>query len=393
MNKKLLSIGLLLIIMLFAGCGAGVKEWKNGKKSFESENYEEAAIYFSEAIAANPNRAEFYIDYGMALIALGQYEDALKQFDQAYLDKDIIMVKENNKRILRGRGIAYYKLRQYDNAVKRFEEALKISELPKLDTDIMNYMGSALAMTGNYDRAIRIYTELLALNEKDAAAYLNRASCYRSIGDYEKSLADYDQAIAMAPESYDAYFGKYYLLSEHGFESDAEAVLSQAEQIVPATAEDNYNMAKLHYYQGLYDIAMEELNEGYANGFTEAYYYIGEIYRINKDYQKAIFHYDKYINEYETPLPNAYNQIAFCQIKIGEYEKAIKNLEIGISYEQEATLQTLKKNEIIAYESLGRFEEAMAKMEDYLAEYPEDTEAKKEAKFIKTRLIDITQTE
>jgi hypothetical protein len=52
-------------------------------------------------------------------------------------------------------------------------------------------------------------------------------------------------------------------------------------------------------------------------------------------------------------------------------------------------MQILKKNEIIAYENLGMFEEAKDKLKQYLTDYPEDSQALREAEFIETRLIDV----
>ncbi|MHB8131006.1 MAG: tetratricopeptide repeat protein [Mobilitalea sp.] len=394
MKKKLLSMGIFFIMMaMFTGCSSAENYDRDGKKSFLDGNYEEAAVHFTAAIAENPNRADYYIDYGMTLIKLGDYEEAFVQFDRAYMDKDMTIVKENNKRVHRGQGIAYYYLQQYPEAIEQFEEALKINELSKLNMDILNYMGNSLMTIGSYEEAIETYTSLILINEKNASVFSNRALCYKNLGDFEKSLMDYESAITLEPNNYTFYFGKYYLLTEKGDEAGATEVLTQASEIVGTTSEDKYNQAKLHYFEEKYDLAITELSEGYVNGFTEAYYYIGEIYRNKKDYTKAIFYYETFISEGEVLAPNVYNQIASCLIKSGDYKKAIDYLENGIAYNNAGAMQALKKNEIIAYESLGKFDVAMEKLEEYLISYPKDSEALKEAEFIKTRLIKIVTEE
>lgn len=390
MRKKLLSMGMLIIIIsIFSGCSLTGSSYRDGKKSFEAGNYEEAAGYFTAAIKENPNRADAYIDYGMTLVELGKYEEALAQFDQAYVDKDILIVKQNNKRVYRGKGITYCYMLKYDEAVESFRKALEIDELSNLDMDILNYMGNALVTIGSYQEATDSYTMLLSMDNKDAAAYAGRALCYQNMGDYEKSLADYDMAISLQPKEYTAYFGKYNLMLENGDSAGAGEVLTKASQIEVATKEDKYNLAKIHYYQGDYETALSELNEGFANGFTEAYYYIGEIYGIEKEYQKAIYYYENYINAGELLTPNVYNQIASCLIKTEDYSGAIKYLELGIAYNQAGTIQTLRRNEIVAYEGLGNFDTALEKVEAYLTDYTDDEEALREAEFIKTRVIDI----
>ena len=389
MMKKLLSFGLILImISMFAGCNSGKNQYEDGKKSFASENYEEAAQHFAAAITRNPKRAEYYIDYGMTLIALGRYEDALSQFDLAYMEKDILLVKQNNKRILRGKGIAYYEMLQYEEAIDHFKKALEITELSRLDMDILYYMGNSMMLQGSYEEAIETYSAILSDDKNNATAYCHRAFCYRSMGEYEKSLADYDEAVAINRNNYEPYFGKYYLLDEKGDTTGAAEVLTKASEIDVKSSEDRYNQAKIHFYQENYELALAELNDGFTNGFAEAYYYIGEIYREKKDYQKAIYYYDIYIKDGKVTNPNVYNQIATCLIKSADYKKALEYLQAGISFHHTGSMQALKKNEIIAYESLGMYEEANEKLEEYLVSYPKDKEARKEAEFIKTRLMD-----
>lgn len=387
--RRLLSMGMcLLLVATITGCSLSGNLYQDGRKSFLAGDYEEAAAYFSSAIKENPKRSDYYIDYGMSLIKLGKYEDALKEFDHAYVNKDIIIVNRNNKRVFRGKGIAYYYMLEFDKAIEEFKKALDIRELSELDVDILYYIGSSLMTIGSYKEAIKTYTSLIDLDKKSAAAYDSRALCYRSLGDYEKSIADYDQAILVDPANYSHYFGKYYLLTESGDEAAANEVLTKASELTVKTSADQYNQAKVHFYQRSYDTALSELSEGFKNGFTEAYYYIGEIYRIQKDYPKAIYYYDMFLQEGEIMAPNVYNQIASCLIKTGEYAKALSYLEKGIAYNNAGMMQTLKKNEIIAYECLSDFAKAKEKLREYRKAYPDDPEAEREAQFLETRLTE-----
>ncbi len=386
MRKKLLSMGILIILfVLLSGCSNADSYSKNGKKSFKSGNYEKAASSFATAISKNPHRGDYYVDYGLTLIALGNYEEALEQFDQVYIEKEILIIKENNKKALRGKGIAYYEMLQYEKAIEEFDQALEINELSDLDMDILYYKANTLTMIGSYEKAIDAYTSLLTLHKKNAFAYSQRALCYRYIGDYDKSLKDYDKAIKLEPKNYDYYFGKYYLLKECFDDVGAAKILEEAQELPVITNQDKYNLAKLYYLEGNYDLALTKLSEGYANGLVEAYYYIGEIYRMKKDYAKAIYYYEIYINSMDVKLRNVYNQIAICYLKTEDYDQALEYLEKGLAYNQAGTLQVLKKNEIIVYEKLGKYEEAKMKMDQYQLSFPEDSKAVREATFIETR--------
>ncbi len=386
--KKLLSMGIcLILVIMLSGCTLSGSLYQDGKKSFLDGNYEDAAADFEQAIKANPNRADYYIDYGLTMTKLGRYEEALAEFDKAYVNKDIIIANRNNKRMYRGKGITYYYMLDYIKAIEEFGNALKIRELPDLDQDILHYAGSALMIIGDYEEAVKTYTRLVDLDGKDDIAYDSRAFCYRILGEYEKSLADYDMAIKLKPNGYNHYFGKYSLLMEQGDTAVAAEVLTKASEIEIKTSEDQYNTAKLHYFQGDYETALAEFNDGFANGFQEAYYYIGEIYRIKKDYPKAIYYYETYMGAGKPATSEVYNQIGTCLIKTGQYEEALNYLEQGIAYHQAGAIQTLKRNEIIAYERLGKFDEADEKLADYISQYPKDETVLKESKFIESRLM------
>ncbi len=48
-------------------------------------------------------------------------------------------------------------------------------------------------------------------------------------------------------------------------------------------------------------------------------------------------------------------------------------------------MQTLSFNEIVAYEYLGDYRQASILMENYLKNYPDDAQAKREYEFLSTR--------
>ena len=69
----------------------------------------------------------------------------------------------------------------------------------------------------------------------------------------------------------------------------------------------------------------------------------------------------------------------------GDYETAKQYLEAAAEMPDATDLATIRKNTIICYENLGDFEKAKSLMEAYVADYPDDEEAKKDYTFLKTR--------
>ncbi|NLL73570.1 MAG: tetratricopeptide repeat protein [Clostridiales bacterium] len=384
--KKLAYIGMFFVmIFILSGCTSAGGYYRNGKKSLASRNYEDAAKSFSLAIEENPNRSDYYIGYAMAFIGLERYDKAIEQFDSVIMDKKIVMVQENNKRALRGKGIAYFNMQDYNNAIDQLDQALELDVLSDLDMDILYYKGKSLMTVGAYEEAADIYTQIIERFGEDTQVLGDRAYAYQMTGDFDKSVEDYDKAIAIKPSQYEYYFGKYYLLQEMGKTTEAQAVLDEAAKLEVKTKEDKYNLARIHFYQGLHDQAFPELSESFANGFADSYFYIGEIYSIKKDYSTAKYYYEKYIEEGGEVTPAAYNQVASCYMKIGEYEEAIPYLELGIRYAHGSMLRILLKNEIVAYENMGDFETALAKLKNYKTAYPNDTDALREEVFLMSR--------
>lgn len=382
-----ISIGLLFImIIMLTGCSDAGGYYRTGKKYFTNGNYEEAITHFKLAIDENPNRSEYHIDYGMTLIGLSRYDEAIVQFDRIIMDKDIPIVLENNKRALRGKGIAYIKMADYKEAIRCFDDALNIKVLEDLDMDILYYKGKALMSSGAYMEATEIYTKIIEQFGEEAQVLADRAYTYQKTDEYQKSLDDYEKAIALDVNNYEYYFKKYNLFRIMGRDSDAKELLNQAAQIDVKTKADKFNLAKIHFYQGLYDQAFPELSESFANGFIDAYFYIGEIYTNKKDYSTAKYYYEKYIEEGAISSPEVYNQLASCHIKTEEYEQALLYLETGIEYADNIVIRELLKNEIIVYEKLGDFKEALSKLERYIALYPKDKDAIKEESFVMSRL-------
>lgn len=389
-KKRLKSAAMVILaVILLGGCGlesAGGYH-KEGLEYLTSGSYDKAEATLAKALKMNGDRADYYIDYGMALIQLGRYEEAIQNFDRAVLNKDNKIVNKNNKTAFRGKGIAYFKNHNYGKAIELFDKALTIRELSDLNLDILYYKGNSQAKAGLFDKAIKTYTTILQEKQTDAYTYYSRAYAYRMLKDYEKSLADYDKAIKLDNKKYDYYFGKYFLLLEQGDTEKATAVLSMAANIKGKTQEDYFNLAKVHYYMGDYDNAIIEFSEAYKNGFAEAYFFLGSIYEQKEDYKNAVNNYSLYIKE-EVYISSAavYNQISYCQLKLNNYEDALSYIQTGLKYNDIEFNHSLMRNEIVVYENMGEFEKAAGLMKDYLKAYPDDEAAGKENEFIKTRL-------
>ena len=257
--------------------------------------------------------------------------------------------------------------------------------------DILYYKGSAEEKSGQYDEAIKTYTKIIKEDPSNAVNYINRAFVYSKMEVYDKSLADYDKAISKDKDNYNYYFGKYSLLSSLGKEEEAIKVLNKATKIKVKTEKDKFNLAKIHYYMGDDKGAINELKEASSNGFSEAYFFLGEIYEEREDYDSAVYNYELYIKDEKITKPAiVYNKIGNSLIKLGRYQEALDYVQTGLKINDVTLQQPLKRNEIVLNEKLGNFKEAYKLMKEYLKLYPDDEEAITEYEFLKTRLPEVS---
>lgn len=380
----------MVLMLAVTGCGGNKSAkdyYKEGMKQYKEQKYEKASESLKEAVTKNPNKAEYYIDYGMTLIQCKNYEEALIQFDKGILDKDNQIVRENNKMAYRGKGIAYYDSADYESAIKEFNNALKITDRSDLDIDILFYLGDSQAKTLDQEGAIATYTKIIEKKASQSDAYYKRAVLKGQMGQLEESVKDFDKAISFDKDNYEYYFGKYAILLQQGDSNGAKEVLTKALAIKTNSNEDYYNVAILHFYQGNYDTAKTEFTTAIENGFTGAYFYLGEIAMEEKDYENAVSNYEQYIQN----TPNiksavVYNQIGEAYLQLASYDKALAAFQNGIKLNDSTIMQPLKYNEIVALEHEGEFSKAYKKVKKYLKTYPDDEGMQKELEFLKTRL-------
>lgn len=353
-----------------AGCaGKSASDYyKAGVKYLEQGNAIQAETELAEAVKQNPDRAEYYIDYAFALMENDKLEEAIIQFDKAYSEKDNQIVRENNKKVLRGKGIAYIQMNEYEKAKECFNDALAITEEKGLNWDIRSYLGLTLKKLAEYEEAAKIYTEMIEERKSDAATYAGRAECLEALGKLEEAVEDYDTAIALEATNFSFYFGKYNLYAAAGREEEAKGVLSAAYALKTTTEEDYYNLAVIHYLSGDYDVAAAEMTESLTAGFSEANFYLGSIYEKKEDWENAFYYYREYEKATARITSAAYYAgIASCYTQQGKYDEALAAVEAGLQLNDRNYQGKLLYQEVYLYEKLADYKQAAKRAEDYLA--------------------------
>ena len=307
------------------------------------------------------------------------YEGALEQLDLAEENG------ENLRLVDRARGIAYMGLTDYEQAAVCFEEALGGSDglVQDVDFDLNLYLAAAYTKSERYSDAEDIYDAVLALRPGEKDAYFLRGNVRMVQGNYEGAKEDFDKVISMDPKNYDRLIEIYQVMDYFGYGETGREYLQTA--LTSGDKDmDKYASGRIHYYLGEYQSAYLDLEEAREKGGVESYLYLGKAYEATGDYNYASNVYNSYLEKNEGNA-EIYNQLGLCEMAKGEYRKALDAFQAGMQLQNVTMMQTLSFNEIVAYEHLGDYRQASILMENYLKNYPDDAQAKREYEFLSTR--------
>ncbi len=316
---------------------------------------------------------------GMESVAALEYDNAIALFAAAR------EAGENERLISRGEGMAYMGKTMYAEAAQAFETALSFSDgrINSMDYDINYYLAAAYYKNGEPNKAIDIYSAIIALKAGEKDAYYLRGVIYAEQGNLDLARADFDKLISIDKSDYDKLINIYGVLDANGYKELGQQYLQTA---MDAGTKDmtNYEKGRICYYLEDYENARTYLEKAREEGGYEAVLFLGKTYEILGDINYAISVYNSWL-ENEEPNARMLNQLGLCKMRAVDYAGALTAFQSAINIEDNGMMQTLKMNEIVAYERLGQYQEAASRMSSYLAAYPDDETAKREYEFLKTR--------
>lgn len=319
------------------------------------------------------------ISAGMEMITALEYDGALASFQTAR------EAKENERLILRGEGLAYMGKTMYEEASQSFEQALALSngKVSELDYDINYYLATVYYKLGEKDKAAGVYDAITALKSDAKDAYYLRGVIRTEQGNLDAAREDFDRTIALNSKDYDRLIEIYSVLASNGFREVGQEYL-QASMDAGTKDMTNYEKGRICYYLEDYENARTYLEKARDESGYEAVLFLGKTYEILGDNNYAISVYNSYLDSGEEN-PQVYNQLGLCKMNMRDYQGALNAFQAAMKVEENGMMQTLKMNEIIAYEYLGEYRQAEVLMGSYLKTYPDDQMAQREHTFLKTR--------
>jgi tetratricopeptide (TPR) repeat protein len=134
------------------------------------------------------------------------------------IKKADLYIKENpeNEMAYYNRAFLYASKGEYDRAIKDYTEAIRIN--PN-NADAYYNRGMVWTALKNYDKAVQDFQKVIAIKPAFEDAYCNRGNGYYSLGKYDLAVRDYGKALEINPRDGDVYFNRglaYLALKQRG---------------------------------------------------------------------------------------------------------------------------------------------------------------------------------
>lgn len=306
------------------------------------------------------------------------YEGALTLLEEAEA------AGEDKELVYRGKGMADMGLADYEAAVNDFDTALEAAKgnVGSLEYDISYYLATAEYKSGDLDGTIDTYSAILAMKTKDATAYLLRGEVRLEKGLYDDAVRDFNSAVDYDSQNPDMYVRIYECMEKYGYKEQGHAYLDQAMELDGKITD--FQKGKLYYCLEDYESARDSLEKARGTEEDGVVLYLGRTYEALGDMNYAASLYKSYLEKTPNDVEIC-NQLGLCLLGNKDYEGALAAFEQGLQNAGSDMLQSLKYNEIVAYEYMSDFKKATVLMESYLKTYPDDTTAQREYEFLKTR--------
>lgn len=247
---------------------------------------------------------------------------------------------------------------------------------------------------GNYDAAVRYYTDCIKQPTNFAEAYIARGQAYLKQNNFEKAVEDFSHAMTVEPSIKHFYehdgltfdSTKYVdpliaranlYASQHQYEN-AIADLDEALQRNPDF--DDAYLAKANVYldQGKYPEALRQIKIAldYNPQFLAAFLVRGIVNIKQKQYQKAIDNLNQIIKiqdsveDAKTYLPQTYYSMGFANLMLGKNQEAVKYFTNTLALDENFKIAYLEKGlaefDLVQYENVIRdIEMVSSELESY----------------------------
>jgi len=291
-------------------------------------NYYEYMIpYMKRLIELEPEFYAHIYDLAYAYDKTGDLESAVS-FYLKYLDNEPF-----SDSAWYNLGIIYNKLEEFEKALEAYDFALAINSQ---NTFAIFNKGNILCNLDRYAEAIPVYLEYLENEPESFETLTYLAECYEKTGDFDVARKYYQEAIELAPDFADPWFGLGIIALETGNPEESMIFLRKAVRLDDENPEIWYMLGKAHYAKEEKKAALRCFREALKIDvyYNEVWTDIGRIILYDGFILKALPYLEK-AYKIIGDVPGLNYLLASCYLHSSGMDKAQKHLALALEADKE----------------------------------------------------------
>jgi tetratricopeptide (TPR) repeat protein len=262
--------------------GGGAQDGFNeALRLHQSGQFAEAERLYRQILAHDPRHADSLHLLGVLAYQRGQHQSAIDLIGQAIAINNAVPFFHNN------RGLAVVALGQIDEAAAHYERALAL----KADyVEALSNLGNLRLMQGRGEEAIALHKRALAHNPDYAEGQMNLGNALREQGKPAEAVTRYERALALRPDYPEALSNLGNAWHDLGKLGEARASYERALALRPDFAEACGNLGNVLHEAGDLDAAVTQLERALAlrPDYAEAQNGLGLVLDKKGEYDTAI---------------------------------------------------------------------------------------------------------
>jgi tetratricopeptide (TPR) repeat protein len=377
--------------LLFAAC-------RLGRLQCLQQKYENAkALYLSFL--------DIYPDDPMVCAFMVEAAGNASKFEEAarFVDQYRVPLGKSSKGLCAS-GYIYLKQGAFSRAVSSLSQA-KASGAENLDVEF--FLGQALLNTGDYQRAIDIFNQLIQIRPDYQKYYVSLGDAYKKSGQLMQASIAMQSALAKGKPDVSMMIDLSQIWIELKWYQKALHLLEQAQEMNPEIPDIMINKAIALWHTGKRIEAKDlfEKSMKFSSVRQTALINMGNFYFYDKEYRKALSYY-KEANTIEKQNALLEFDLAITYEKLGNLSKALYHFDQSLEFSPEGTdilfrcadisIKLKKNTEAIyylkrilefspqeenairkivdIYINIGNYEDATSMIEEYLSLVPSSTD-------------------
>ena len=311
-----------------------------------NESYRKALADFDTVLELDPEYALAYAAKGNAYYRYGEFDNATAEFNTALNSTYIILLKAGDPGLAE---VYYSKARtlkqmpeQAYEAISAFEKAREVGLDPEWERRSFTHQAPVHKRLGEYNKALQIYNEVTELPRFKvetgwviSSVYFNRGTCYYVLEEYDAAISDFNRVLNKTP--FEAHGHKYLGIIYSKIGDDARAKHEFEKAVELYSAEVAAGEGKTGAWQR-FELMKAHSNRGLC------YLCLGEYNKAISDLEKALESEQNHVEPHEGEhyYLEAYKNLGAYYSEIGEKEMARDYFEAGLRLAKEQCVDKMK---------------------------------------------------